>query len=236
MSKFSHAIPLEPLVARQMRHWERTYNKGSKTSPKPIAPCITISRELGSQGNELAHGLATKLNWQLYDRELVDLIANNAQVRKSMVESFDEKIQSELHNWLLTLLDRHALGLDQYFKHLIPIILAIGERGEAVILGRGCNFVLPPTKALRLKVVAPLKKRIQFVREQKGVTRKEAEQLIAEADKERLAFIRRHFHHDSEDPLHYDLVINMGNFDLPTAEEFVTESLNTRFRNVKKIS
>ncbi len=229
MLKFKDEIPMEQIISRQIRLWERTYENGKVRRGKKTLPSITISKEVGSQGVELAHRLASRLGWQLYDKELVEYIANNAHVRKNVVESFDEKTQSEIETWVRTLLDRHALASDKYFKHLISVITMIGEHGQAIILGRGGNFILPPNKALRLKTVAPSKKRISYIVQQLGVSEKEADKIVSQADKERSAFIRRFFHQNAENPLSYDLVLNMESLDLKAAEEIVIHALKAKF-------
>lgn len=229
MLKFKDKIHMEQFISRQIRLWERTYDNGKVRRGEYSFPCITVSKEIGSQGVELAHRLASRLHWQVFDKELVEYISNNAHVRRNVVESFDEKTQSEIETWVRTLLDRHALASDKYFKHLISVIMTIGEHGRAIILGRGGNFILSPYKSLRLKTVAPLEKRIDYTVNQLSVSKKEAEKIVSQADKERLAFVRRFFHHDAKDPLGYDLVLNMGSLDLNAAEEIVIQALKAKF-------
>ena len=157
------------------------------------------------------------------------LIANNAKVRARMVESFDEKTQSQIDNWVLTLLDKHTLASDKYFKYLIQTILSLGKAGKAVIIGRGANYIMSSEHALKLKIIAPLETRIQNIVEKKGVSRQEAERIIDVVDRDRLAFNRRFFHKDGDEPLEYDLLINSGNMDLATAEAVVCEAVKHKF-------
>jgi cytidylate kinase len=232
--KISKEIPFERLVSRQVRLWDYTHEEIKRRQSEQPVSCITISREMGSQGSELAHSLANRLNWHLFDKELIELIAENAHVRNSMVESFDEKTQNEMQIWVTTLLSHHILGAGKFQHCLFTTILSMAEKGEAVILGRGGNFILPPYKALRLKVIMPLQNRIDKVAKQKDLTRKAAARLIADVDKARVAFIRRFFHHDAMDPLYYDLVLNMGTLDLETAEEIVVHTLETKSKLILK--
>jgi cytidylate kinase len=229
MPKIVDEIPMEKLVSRQMRVWEQT-TRGPERDVKPaFLPTLAVSREIGSLGTDLARRISAKLDWQLYDRELVELIANNAKVRKQIVESFDEKTQGELHNWVFTLLDRHALGIDRYFKHLLLTIISIGERGNAIVLGRGCNYILSPERTLRLKIVASFDFRVKNMMKKKDIPEREAESMIKTVDNERLAFNRRFFHTDDENPLNYDIVINLGNLGLAAAEEIVVMALTKKF-------
>ncbi len=231
MTKFKE-IPMEKLVSRQIKLWDITFDPAKADTANQIKPCITISKELGSKGVELGQRLSENLNWKLFDKDLVEFIARSAEVRKEMVEIFDEKTQNEIHSWVVTLLNRHALGSDQYFRHLGTVIRTIGEHGQAIILGRGGNFILPPEKALRVKTTAPLKKRIDYIMRTQKLGKNEAERIIFTADKQRLAFIRRFFHKDTEDPLYYDLVLNMGSLSLVVAEAIVMQALKAKFPKV----
>ena len=91
MLKVSKDIPLENLVSRQMKFWESVGKTKEKSDTPQVWPCITISREIGSQGAKLAMLLAERLGWQVFDKEIVDYIANHAKVRKNIVELFDGK-------------------------------------------------------------------------------------------------------------------------------------------------
>ena len=88
----------EDLVGQRMREWQvrqglpevRAVRTGQ---PMPV---VTLSRELGSGGNEVAQALCNHLGWDLWDRELVEEIARSANVRTDVVRSLDEHTRSEI--------------------------------------------------------------------------------------------------------------------------------------------
>ena len=229
MQNLSKEIPLEQLISRQIRVWEKGYANGVGAERQKIMPCITISRSSGGGGSELAQGLTGELGWEVFGKEVVEYIAENANVRTKIVELFDEKKRSELESWVLTLIDHHALGTRRYFKSLVSVIMSIGEHGRAIILGRGGNFILSASKALRIKVVAPMELRIDRVAKKYKTSRSEAKKIIEEADKERAAFAQRYFHKNIDDPLHYDLVLNTGTLDIEVAKKIVIKGLTEKF-------
>jgi len=231
--KVQNNIPMEPLITRQFRLWEQAFKKSAVTRKESTLPSITISKELGSQGEEFALALSQRLGWKIFDRELVEYIAQNAHVRQNMVEMFDEKTQNEIHNWVFTLLDHHALGSDKYFKHLVTTITTIGEQGRAIILGRGANFILPCHRSLKLRVTAPLQHRIDFIMKKFEIGEKEAFTRVHLTDKERQAFLHRFFHHDFEEVSSYDLVLNLGTLSLSDAENIVIQALKQKFSQFK---
>jgi len=87
-----------------------------------------------------------------------------------------------------------------------------------VILGRGANFILPPEQTFAVRFVAPEEMRI---RRTTRTTAEEAQRYILKTDSDRRAFVRKYFHAEINDPVHYDLVLNMRGYLLDSAVEAV---------------
>lgn len=158
-----------------------------------------------------------------------DYIATNAHVRKDMVELFDGKTHNELNDWVMTILHHHALSSDKFFKHLVTTLLSIAQHGKAIILGRGGNFILPDEKAVKLRVIAPYNNRLQFIRNEMGISSNKAADFIKKMQTDRTAFIKRFFHASIDDPANYDLVLNLSKLDLQSAEEMTISVLTAKF-------
>lgn len=222
-------LPLEKLVSRQIRLWEGNRLKRRTASAGRQKPCITLSREMGCPGLQLAEALASRLEWSVYDKSLVEHIAANAHVQKRLVESFDEKTQNEIHNWVATLIDRSALGSDKYFKHLVTVMTSIARHGEAIIIGRGGNFILDSARTLRIRLVAPLSARIRNVMQHRNIGQEEAEAVVRVADLDHAAFIRRFFHRRSVSTADFDMTLNLETLTLPQAEGIIVAAVDERF-------
>jgi len=223
---------MEQKIARQFRLWEQTHRDVSIGAEQAVQPCITISQELGSRGDQFAQHLSDRLGWELFDKQLVDFIAAHANVRKTIVERFDERTQNEIHNWVFTLLDTHALGSDMYFKHLAIVLLSIAERGQAIVLGRGGHMILPAEHTLRLRVVSPMQQRIATLCETEHLSPRQAKSRIVQSDKEKRTFIKRFFHVEWDSSLNYDLTLNFGNLDLNAAQAIVLDALQAKFPDI----
>ncbi|OPY11774.1 MAG: cytidylate kinase [Syntrophus sp. PtaU1.Bin005] len=170
---------------------------------------ITISREAGACGTEIAQRLSRELNMELMNNQIIDYVAESAQISKRVIESLDEKEVSRRDAWIASFFEHKHLWPDQYLDHLIKIIATIGRYGNAIIVGRGAHYILPPEKLFRIRLVAPLEDRIAHIMKVQNATRKEAEKYVLKTDNDRQAFIRKYFHMDMTDPGHYDLLINM---------------------------
>ena len=95
------------LAEKQMRRWvidleikdqlAREHPPSAKQLPRQIHPYIAISRDFGAGGADVARIVGEKLGWQVLDREVLSLMAEEYQLDKIMLDAVDEKTTS----WLL---------------------------------------------------------------------------------------------------------------------------------------
>jgi len=214
----------DKIIEEQIKRWQIDQKKKYKN---PIRPVITLSRLPGALGSKLAQKLAKELDIDLFDHEIVEQIATNANRSQRIVESLDEQDRSIRNDWI------EALGKDhlwayQYLDHLTRVVCAIGAHGYAIIVGRGAGYLLPKEVSLRVLVVAPLEKRIQNLMSQYNIAEAEARRQITRTDADRKAFIQKYYQADMLNPMNYDLVINTDNIDLELATRLVKETFNSR--------
>jgi cytidylate kinase len=208
---------IEKIIERQLRQWESERRRREEEAARdtveeaPIAlgkPVITISRETGAGGNSLANVLAGKLGYQVFDRQIVDHITAQSGIRQRMVESLDERSQSELDLWVEGLVHQRYVNASDYLKSLIPIIGSVAELGEIIIVGRGANFILGPARGIHVRVVAPLDVRVGHMTTLLSYSAEDARRYIEKTDENRRAFIRAHYDSEWSDPSAYHMVIN----------------------------
>ena len=214
---------IEQIIEEQMQRWQLM--KSKKVKEKQGVSTITISREPGSGGRVVAKKLAAKLDFKVFHQEVLVEIAKRADVSDKLLATLDEKGLTVLEDCISALVyDRH-LWPDEYLKHLMKVIGAIGEHGRAIIVGRGANFVVPPQNRLRLRIVAPQNVRIANVARIFDVTAEDAKRRIIRTESDRRAFIRKYFNADITDPINYDIVINTGALEIDKAVEAVIAAL-----------
>ncbi|MBW2202494.1 MAG: cytidylate kinase-like family protein [Deltaproteobacteria bacterium] len=211
---------IEQIIEEQVRRWQIIRTEEKKEDERITV--ITISREPGSGGNILAKRLSDQLKFDLFYQEFIHNMAESAHVSVQLLETLDEKGATMLEEWISSLVDGRHLWPDQYLQHLMKIIGTIGKHGRAVIMGRGANFVLPPEKRLSIRVIAPLKTRLQNVCQEFGVTVDQARIRVLKTELDRKAFIKKYFNGDIRDPLNYDLIINTGALTIDDAVNAVS--------------
>lgn len=215
---------LEAVVEKTIRKWQIGQKKKYKN---PIRPVITMSRLPGAMGSDLAHKLASDLQIDLYDHEIVEEIARNANVSQKIVESLDEQDRSVLDEWISSLGEYHMWAYD-YLTQLTRVICALGTHGHSIIIGRGASYILPKEVSLRVLVVAPLEVRVGNVMLKYRLSEKDARRNIMRSEAERRAFIRKYFQADLTEPTNYDLVVNTENTEIDIAARIIKEVFNSR--------
>ncbi len=217
---------LGDLLSHLGQHWEKrtAAARGQSELPAP-AFTIALSREAGSQGTTIAREVGQRLNWPVFDHELLERIAQDMGVRTQLLKSVDERRKAWAVQAVEDFMALPAVSETAYVRHLIETVLALGVHGECVIVGRGAPFILPPATTLRIRAVGTLADRILHVRQMLGLSQVEAERETARIDQERVYFTQTHFRKDSTKPENYDLVINSSRFPTTACANTIIHAL-----------
>ncbi len=214
------SVSIEDFVKEQVKKWESQYTEDQKKGQAQI-PVITVSMEPGSGGSLVARGIAKRLDFDLYNREIIEGIAKSSRIRASVIESLEKERLSGIEDFISSLVKKHYMYPGIYLRHLLEVVSALAKHGRAVIVGRGANFILPPQERFSVRVVAPLQTRIQNVMRMFSASRDVAERRVITRESKRRAFVRQSFNADISDPLNYDLVINSGRMSTESAVDAV---------------
>ncbi len=217
---------LEDLVERQVRLWEA---ERRANTPPPRGPCIALSRLPGAGAAELGKRAAALLDYGFFGIEIVDQIARELGVQSRLVAGLDERVSSGIDRYVADAFRTRPLTESDYLRAVVRTIATLGERGRAVILGRGAPYILPPSRALRVLVAAPREARIARIAREEGLSAREAEERLARRDEERLRFLRHDFGVEPDDPTLYDLVVNTATLGVDASAALVIDALRRRF-------
>ncbi|MBP1596272.1 MAG: cytidylate kinase, partial [Acidobacteria bacterium] len=172
---------------------------------------ITITRNVGALGDAIASELSQHLQWHVFDKEIVNFIAQDNRVREDLVRELDERARSLIHDTVerfLLMVSGISFGSEEYRHALIRTLAYIAARGKAIIIGRGSAFALQGEPGFHVRVVASPDVRVGRLAERWRVTAEEARIRMQQIDAERRSFIHQHFKHDLEELKYYHAVFN----------------------------
>jgi len=100
-------------------------------------------------------------------------------------------------------------------------VRVIAGRGDAVIIGRGANFILPFENRFAVRIIAPSEIRVANIMRAFGARDEDARQRVTRREARRRAFIRQAFNKDIRNPSHYDMTLNTARLSVAAAAEAI---------------
>jgi len=172
-------------------------------------PVVTLSRDYGSGGREIAQHLAKHLAVPVYDKELLDAVVERSGADPHLLAQFDEKTRSFWDSWIISMLSGENVLNDNYRRHLVKVVLGILYTGNGgVILGRGAHLILAQQNVFRVRLTASPETCAERVAKKKSVALEEARKLVELVNQNRSKFVWDVFKKRLNEPTAFDLTIN----------------------------
>jgi cytidylate kinase len=211
---------IEKFVKDQIKKWEGMYLKKSRKAEARL-PVITVASEPGSGGTAVAQEIARRLDFDYFHRDIVDGIARSAEIRRDVIDTIEKERLSGIEDFIASLIEDQYIYPGIYMEHLLKVVGTIAMHGNAVIVGRGANFIIPPDDRISVRVIAPLEVRVQNIAKWKKISAEKARRRVIGRESKRRAFVRQSFNAKITDPRNYDLTINTGKLKIESAVEAV---------------
>lgn len=160
---------------------------------------ITIGREFGSGGHEIAERLSKQLNYALYDREIIDEAAKKSGIHAKEIQRYDEKVMNSLLYSLV--LGNYCRGSEnrsieypvamRIEQAYFSTIISLAEKEPCIIVGRGADYILRENEnRISFFITADEKIKIARIRDKYGVKEAEAVKMIEKNDRNRSAYYK----------------------------------------------
>jgi cytidylate kinase len=160
-------------------------------------PVITISRLTGCDGREVGADLVAQLNlryntnkWKWIDKDIIYHAAHELKTDTQRVETYYKGMMMSDMSQMIMAFSGTFVTDSSVRKAIREVVLSIAREGHVVIIGRGgVSITLDMTKALNIRLVAPLYWRVQNVMKKKGMVIERAEEYVVETDEKRYKMI-----------------------------------------------
>jgi cytidylate kinase len=183
---------------------------------------LTISREFGSGGREIGVAISRELGYSYIDRtKILEDIRQAGEKWEKWSKTLDEHSP--------TVWEKYDWSFKGFAALIQSVILQEALKNNVVIMGRGGNFLLKDIPyALRIRVNAPIDKRIDRIMERESVDKDTARWLIEKTDKERSGFIHLLYDRLWDDTAEYDRVFDTGIKTLDEIAAMVQHTLSDK--------
>jgi Cytidylate kinase-like family len=201
-------------------------------------PCITISRQTGTRADIIGHRLIEILNeysyeddtkWTYFDKNLIEKVIADHHLPEILSRYMDEDKINNLKNVVNELLGNTS---GWTFVHkMSETIWQIARLGKAVIIGRASNVIAAKLKnTFHVRLVAPVDWRVKQTQEGYNlVNYKEALEFVKKEDASRRSYLKTYFLKEVEDPLLYNMILNVSKLGFEESAELIAQSVMRRF-------
>lgn len=180
---------------------------------------VTISRETGSGGEEIAKAVAKKLGYDYVSKESIyKEIEEHGKQWLEWVGDLDERAP--------TIWERYDKSWAAYLALVEQCIYKNAAKNNVVILGRGGNWLLKDIPhALRVRVIGAPEDRARNLSERLGLDMESARKKLKFRDHERFVFYQRAYRRDWTNPNDYDITLNTSHLGFEEAVDRIASEI-----------
>lgn len=200
---------------------------------------ITIGRQIGSGGREIAQKLAEKFGCTLYDKELLSIAARESGFSEHFFEENDEKkgffrslLPSAGRTFSMGNIYRSEFSDDSLFQFQSDAILKAADEGSCVFVGRCADYVLRERDdVVNVFVTANIDDRIRRVKERRDCDDDRARRLIEKGESRRASYYNYYTGKRWGDSASYDLCVNSSMLGIDATTQFIAEFIQLTINN-----
>ena len=201
---------------------------------------ITINREAGTGGHEIAEKVSEMLNIKLYDKTFLAHILEKFKLTPEEAE----KIKASKPNWwsefcrfykpfgttAAIAYENFEVNSQQLYYAEAKVLRELAEHESCIIVGRTGFHVFKDTPdTIRIFFIADMEHRVERMMKKRNLDEKEAREKIKELDEARENFTKTFANVSRYDARNYDLVINVTPFTTDQVAQFIVENLKKKY-------
>ena len=201
---------------------------------KKVRRTVTISRQAGCGAAAVAEKLAHYLQhhssgdgrpWAVFDRNLINKVLEDHNLPTHLAQFLPEDRVSQLEDILADVFEVRPPSQTIIYQST-ETVLKLADLGNVILIGRGSVVITAKLPhVLRVRLVAPLEKRIEYACQFYHLTETEARKFCLSQDRGRERYLKTYFNADINDPLLYHLVINTGQVSYDAAAKLIGDAV-----------
>lgn len=196
---------------------------------------ITISREYGSGGHQLARMISEKLGIKAYDKELIEMAARESGMSEEYVRKNEQSEPQTLLHMIMadyeSPVEKSLSPQDILFVTQSKIIRKLAHEKSCIILGRCADYVLedwPKDKIIRVFCYTDHEHAVKLAVAEYGLTENDAEKEIARINPLRISHYEHYTGMKWGDPHNYDITVNTGTMGLNASADIIAQAYKNK--------
>jgi len=205
------------------------------TSADGTNPIVTISRQHGTEGEQIAMRTAEILTdlshgrrpWIAIDKNMAEQVINHHHLPRDVASFLTEEQTGSIQDYINELFD---VGVPAWtlVEKMTQTILHLAKIGHVVLLGRAAHLITAGfPRAAHVRIIGSFKRRVERIMAAKSCSRDVAEHEIKEVDGRRRKFVSTYFHVDLDDPGQFDLVFNADRISVEETAHLIAKLVDS---------
>ena len=187
---------------------------------------ITLGRQHGSNGHDIARALAKELDYRCFDKEIVEEAAENSHFSKEIFDSYDEK---RVNAYIVPV--PHYVGMNEGFRLNMQVATAqfdvmrsLAEKGNCIFVGRCADYLLQnKADCLKVFIHADMAFRAKRIVEVYGEREQSPEQRLRDKDKRRAAYHRFYTNMKWGYAQNYHITLDSGELGIDKCADIIAD-------------
>jgi cytidylate kinase len=193
-------------------------------------PLVTISRQAGSGGEEIAYRAAEILTaasngrhpWIVVDKNLAESVIDDHHLPKRIARFFTEEQSLSIEEHLEGILGI-SVPRATMIEKMTQTVIRLARIGHVIFVGRAAGVITAKfPRAAHFRVIGSLERRAERVAEAQSCSWDHAAAEVRRLDEQRRHFISTNFHANVDDPTHYDLIFNTDRVSIEESARLIT--------------
>ena len=212
------------LKAKELNHW----------AADGTSPVVTISRQMGAHGEEIAYRTGALLTeshgkhpWVVVDKDLGERVIQDHHLPKQISCFFSGEQTLSIEKHIEGMLGISVPG-PVMLQSLTRTIIQLARIGHVILVGRAAHLITARfPRAVHVRIIGSFERRVERVAESKKCSWDEAASEIRKVDDQRRHFISAYFHSDLDDMSHYDLLFNTDRVSVEECARLIAQLISS---------
>lgn len=218
-------------INAHIRKWSSDKEIKKTGATQQMPPTICLSRKIGVGALEIADKLAEIIGYTVADRQIIEHMAQDAQLSEQTLDLFDERYPGKIKEFSSFLFNEKSFIKSDYARQLAKSVYALANLNPTVFVGRGTHLILPRDRVLAVRLIGSREFRIKRLSKIMLVDEKETEKRLAVIDKEQHEFFKTVYGKKDAAPYEFDMVINLDYIpDTSDVAKFIAGVFTIKFK------